>query len=157
MEIQPLDMSSLPSLHINSTCCVRHHKPLLWTVADVWLSLEYLNPAEMTDDRGCHRSHTDMSLFVKASVAGLCKSKDLVNKCSEAVKINCSYHANSFISSATDLFNYLSTKRAIIPFWAAAVHFHVDDARRLGHERVLNSTRRLLVMERNFHMCQNYI
>lgn len=52
-----------------------------------------------------------MSLFVKASVAGLCKSKDLVNKCSEALKTNGSYHPNSFISSAADLFNSLSFQK----------------------------------------------
>lgn len=95
------------------TYVVRHHEPLPWTASDVWVSLEYLNPAEMTDDHGCHRSHTDMSFLVKARIAALCKSKDLVNKCSEAVKINCSYHPNSFISSATDLFNSLSTKGAL--------------------------------------------
>lgn len=75
----------------------------------MWVSGEGLNPAEMTDDWVCHGSRTDMSLFVKASAAGLCKSKDLVNKCSEALKINFSFHQNSFIFLAADLFNYIST------------------------------------------------
>lgn len=33
------------------------------------------------------------------------KSQKLVNKCSEALKINGSHHGNSFISSAADLGN----------------------------------------------------
>lgn len=75
----------------------------------MWVSGEGLNPAEMTDDWLCHGSHTDMSLFVKAGTAGLRKSKDLANKCSEALKIDFPSHRNSFIFLAADLFNYIST------------------------------------------------
>lgn len=102
----------------------------------------------MTDDRGSHRSHTDMSFFVKASVAGLCKSKDLVNKCSEAVKINCSYQPNSFISSATALFNSLSTKKGHYTILSSLCAFHIDDADQLGQKCALNSTHLLLGIER---------
>lgn len=87
----------------------------------------------MTDDHSCSRSHIDMSFLVKTMLQPFCKSKDLVNKCSEAVKINCSHPPKSFISSVTDLFNSLSTKRGIIPFRRATVHFHHNDAYLTGH------------------------
>lgn len=74
----------------------------------------------------------DVSFLVKASVASLCKSKDLVNKCSEALKINRSYHPNSFISSASDICNSLSTKRGIIPLWKDTLHFYRDDVHLQG-------------------------
>lgn len=73
------------------------------------VSGEGLQPAEMTDDWLCRASRTDMSLFVKAGAAGLRKSKDLANKCSEALKIDFPSHRNSFIFLAADLFNYIST------------------------------------------------
>lgn len=117
---------------------VRQHRPQPWTVSDVPLSLVHSNPADVTDDHGRHRSHTDMSFLVKANIAALCKSWDLVNKCSEAVKINCPHHANSFISSAADIFNSLSTKRGIRCFRAACVYFHIDDVLQLGKECDLN-------------------
>lgn len=103
-------MSSTPSVNLN-TIYLNKHERLPWTIADVWLSLEYLNPAEMTDGHSCHASRTNMSFSLKANIAALFRSKDLVNKCSEAVKTNWSYHQNSFIFPATALFNSLSTKR----------------------------------------------
>ena len=125
MEIQLQDMSSPPLLSVNSTRCKTQWASALNCCRCMRLSI--LNPAEMTDDHGCYRSRTDMSFLVKADIAALCKSYDLVNKCSEAVKIDCPYHTNSFICSASDVFNRLSTKRVITLFWAASVHFHIND------------------------------
>lgn len=145
METQWLDMRLLPSMCINSPVVPWHHTPLPSTVPDVWVFLEYLNPAEMTDGHGCRRSLTDMSFLVEASHAGLRKSKDLVNKCSEAVKMNCSYHPNSFISLANDLFNSLCTQRDIIQSGEATLCFHMT-----WHcqEYAINSPHQLLDIEK---------
>lgn len=87
----------------------------------------------MTDDHSCHRSRSGMYFLLNQVLQAFCESKDLVNKCSEAVKINCSYHPNSFISSATHSFNYISRKGVIQLFGAETVvlflfSFYIDDA-----------------------------
>lgn len=51
--------------------------PLPGTISGIQVSQERVDPAEMTDDRGGHRSRTDMSLFVKVTVAApLVKAKN---------------------------------------------------------------------------------
>ena len=62
------------------------------------------------------RAKTSSSRRAQCHNPFVCQRKDLVNKPSQAAKIDRSHHPNSFISSSFYLFNSLSGERALCSF-----------------------------------------